>query len=115
MTAGDSDENSIYFGTGASEVDLSGQQKLREHALRLLKNPETVVTLIGHTDNLGSRSYNLAIAERRIVAVRSLLRAHGAAKHQIRGYALGNEKSDRICKAAKCRQNMRRVELSYPQ
>lgn len=108
------DSNSIYFTLGATDVDLPGQQKLRAHAQRLQANPELVVTLIGHTDNLGSRAYNMAIAEKRIEGVSALLRSYGVAKKQIRRYAVGSEHLDRSCKTAACRQKMRRVELSYP-
>ena len=108
------DSNSIYFTLGATDVDLPGQQKLRAHAQRLQANPELVVTLIGHTDNLGSRAYNVAIAEKRIEGVSALLRSYGVAKKQIRHYAVGSERLDRSCKTTACRQKMRRVELSYP-
>lgn len=108
------DSNSVYFTFRATEVDLPGQQKLRAHARRLQENPELVVTLIGHTDNLGSRAYNVAIAEKRIENVSKLLRSYGVAKKQLRRYAVGSERLDRSCKTAACRQKMRRVELSYP-
>lgn len=108
------DSNSVYFTFGSTEVDLPGQQKLRTHAQRLQENPEQVVTLIGHTDNMGSRAYNVAIAEKRIESVSALLRGYGVAKKQLRRYAVGNERLDKSCQAAACRQKMRRVELSYP-
>lgn len=109
------DSNSVYFTFGSTVVDLPGQQKLRTHAQRLQEDPELVVTLIGHTDNLGSRAYNVAIAEKRIESVSALLRSYGAAKKQIHHYAVGSERLDKNCQAAACRQKMRRVELSYPQ
>lgn len=108
------DEDNIYFPAGGNTVDLLGTQKLRAHAQKLLNSPELVVTLIGHTDDLGSSSYNLAIAVQRIEAVIKILRALDVPKKQIRRYALGNEKAGAACKTSACRQKMRRVELSYP-
>ncbi|MBV5345333.1 MAG: OmpA family protein [Rhodoferax sp.] len=107
------DANSIYFTFGTTHVDLDGQQKLRAHALRLKENPDLEVTLIGHTDNLGSRSYNQAIAEQRIETVSKLLLSYRVKKSQIRRYAVGHEKAERSCTTKACRQKMRRVELIF--
>jgi outer membrane protein OmpA-like peptidoglycan-associated protein len=52
-------------------------KKLRQHAEYLKQNPKTVVTLVGYVDDAGSRSYNLAITEQRILAVKQLLRTYG--------------------------------------
>ncbi len=108
------DGNNVYFTFGSTAVDPAGQQKLRSHALRLQEDPELVVTLIGHTDNMGSRAYNVAIAEKRIESVSALLRRYGVTKKQIRRYAVGSERLERRCQTSACRQKMRRVELSYP-
>ena len=108
------DSINVFFSFGSTEVDLPGQQKLRAHAQRLQEDPQRVVTLIGHTDNMGSRAYNVAIAEKRIESVSALLRSYGVAKKQMRRYAVGNEQLDKSCQTAACRQKMRRVELSYP-
>ena len=72
-----------------------------------------VVTLIGLTDDQGSRSFNLVIAEQRIEAVAKILRAHGVLKSQIRPYPLGSNMPDPACKTPACREKMRRVELDY--
>ena len=108
------DDSNVFFAFGATIVDPAGQEKLRPHAQRLQEDPELVVTLIGHTDNMGSRAYNVAIAEKRIESVSALLRSYGVAKKQIRRYAVGSERGDKACQTAACRQKMRRVELSYP-
>ena len=107
------DPDSVYFSFGATRVDLEGQQKLRTHALRLKENPDLKVTLIGHTDHLGSRSYNLAIAEQRIETVGKLLTTYRVKKSQIRRYAVGSEKAERNCTTKACRQKIRRVELIF--
>ena len=107
------DENSIYFTFGATKIDLEGQRKLRAHASHLKQNPDLVVTLTGYTDNLGSRSYNQAVAERRTEEVGNLLRSYGVKRNQIRRYGVGNEESNPSCKTGTCRQKMRRVSLSY--
>lgn len=107
------EENNIYFSSGSTRVDSAGEQKLRSHALRLAENRKTIVTLIGLTDDQGSRSFNLVIAERRIEAVAKFLRAHGVLKNQIRPYALGSKTPDPACRTPVCRDKMRRVVIDY--
>jgi outer membrane protein OmpA-like peptidoglycan-associated protein len=72
-------------------------------------------TLVGHTDDLGSASYNLAIAEQRVSSVYQLLRKHGVPRKQLLRYAVGREKVARACGSRECRAKMRRVEFVYPQ
>lgn len=107
-------ENSIYFALGATSVDQDGEKKLREHAERLKDDPKLLVTLIGLTDNSGSRSLNLLIAEQRVDAVAKRLRSYGVPNSQIRRYPLGSKNANEPCSSPACRQIMRRVELSYP-
>ncbi len=107
------DENNIFFAPSVTAVDKAGEDKLRQHAERLKQDPDIVVTLVGHTDDLGSRNYNLAIAEQRLMAVNKLLRTYGVPAKQIRRYRGDGEKIPETCKSASCRQQMRRVELIY--
>ncbi|MBI4743074.1 MAG: OmpA family protein [Betaproteobacteria bacterium] len=75
------DRNSIYFNIGATQIDLEGQEKVKAHAARLKHDPDLDVTLIGYTDDLGSRSFNVAISEKRTEAVAKLLLSNGAKKN----------------------------------
>jgi len=106
-------EDSIYFSSGKARIDDRGARLLRQHADRLKANPRQVVTLVAFTDNVGSRSYNLAIAEERMVAVAEALRALGVAKSQIRRESAGHSKMSAACSTPACRQQRRRVELIY--
>jgi len=107
------EENIIYFASGATIVDRAGEAKLRLHAEYLKQNPKKILTIAGHTDDLGSINYNLAIAEERMTNVGRLLKAYGAPPRQVRRNRTGNGKKPEICKTAECRQKMRRVELNY--
>lgn len=109
----ENDKNSIYFTVGSTQIDREGQEKLRAHASRLKNDPDLDVTLVGYTDSLGSRSFNLAISERRTEVVAKLLLSLGAKKHQIRRYGLGNEKTDRSCSTKVCQKKLRRVVLIF--
>jgi outer membrane protein OmpA-like peptidoglycan-associated protein len=107
------DSNTIYFPQRVTTVDRIGKEKLRLHADHLKKNPKRAVVLTGHTDDLGSRSYNLIIAEERIEAVSKLLRAYGVQNRQILRKSVHKDKSPAGCISPDCRQKMRRVELMY--
>ena len=106
-------ENSVFFPPSGTTLDAKSRQKLRDHAARLKADPSRSVTLIGHTDDLGSPSYNLAIAEQRVNAVFNFLRAQGVPVMQLRRYGMGSEAVDKGCRSTECRALMRRVELDY--
>jgi outer membrane protein OmpA-like peptidoglycan-associated protein len=108
------DTDQIFFASNATGVDEAGRRKLRAHAERLKANRRLNVTLVGHTDHLGSRSYNLAIAERRTAAVAEVLTSLGVGRTQIRRYGVGSEKLGPPCQTSECRGRMRRVDLIYP-
>lgn len=106
-------ENRIFFSPGGTQVDSAGRRKLEAHALMLKADAKLIVTLVGMTDDLGSRAYKLAIAEQRVNAVFKVLRKLGVPARQIRRYAVGMETAAGGCFTAECRQAMRRVELRY--
>ena len=73
-----------------------------------------LVVLVGHTDNQGSPTYNLAVADKRTEAVSERLRSFGVPRNQIRRLPVGSEESSKVkCDSDACRQRMRRVELVY--
>lgn len=113
VIAANKPEDNIYFTLGAVTVSRLEKVKLQQHAAYLKENPRKTLTLIGYTDDLGSRNYNVAIAEKRVQAVRQLLRSYGVPTVQIHRYSVGAEKTPSVCKTTRCRQKMRRVELVY--
>lgn len=107
-------DNNVYFDSGKAAIGTAGLATLARHAERLKADPEAVVTLVGHTDPLGSRAYNLAVCEARLDSVEDALRARGVARRQIRRIGLRIEtREDEACRAEGCRQSLRRVELVY--
>lgn len=107
------DENNVFFVLGSSGVNAAGRLTVRRHAERLKANPKLEVTLIGYTDDLGSSSYNLAIAELRVNAIHKELRAQGVRLNQIRRHMAGREQLAPACRSTECRKKMRRVEFVY--
>lgn len=108
------EENNIYFTAGTTTVDQEGKDKLHQHAQNLKQNPKKRLILTAHTDDSGSRNYNLAIAEDRLMAVYKLLRSYGVPAKQIRRNRINGAKRPQVCQSAVCQLQMRRVELVYP-
>jgi len=106
-------ENNVFFVLGASVVDAVGRKKVRHHAERLKADPKVEVTLVGYTDDLGSPSYNLAIAEQRVNAIHKALRGNGVRSNQIRRHVAGPEQLAPACRSTECRRKMRRVQFVY--
>jgi outer membrane protein OmpA-like peptidoglycan-associated protein len=106
-------QNSLFFASDSSEIDAGGRARLQSHAQRLLGDPRLTVTLTGHSDDVGSPAYNLALAEQRINVVHQILREQGVPPRQLRRYAVGQEKVPALCRTAECRRRMRRVDLVY--
>ena len=85
------DDRTIYFDYDQSTVSMSGAALLRQHASYLQKADDKTVTVEGHCDERGSKSYNLALGERRGQAVRDLLVSAGVARSRISVVSYGEE------------------------
>ena len=105
--------NSVFFARGSAEIDAAGRAALQVHAARLKDSPKLRVSLIGHTDDQGSRAYNLAISDRRVQAVYAELRRLGVQAMQMKRSSMGIEKLSKSCVSDDCRRLMRRVEIDY--
>jgi peptidoglycan-associated lipoprotein len=103
----------VYFGLDRYDVGEEYRSLVEAHAGYLRSNPSAAVTLEGHTDERGSREYNIALGERRSNAVRDLLVALGAAATQITTVSYGEEKPAADCHDESCWSQNRRVEIVY--
>jgi peptidoglycan-associated lipoprotein len=82
----------VYFDFDSSTVREDALPIIRAHADYLVANSQVHFTLEGHTDERGTREYNLALGERRADAVRRLLIADGVAPGQIKVVSYGEER-----------------------
>jgi peptidoglycan-associated lipoprotein len=84
--------NTVYFGFDSSELAGEAQAILDRQAAFLNVNPTMVVIIEGHADERGTREYNLALGDRRAVAVRDYLLAKGLNASRIRTVSYGKER-----------------------
>ena len=83
------------------------------HGRFLASHQTAQVTLEGHADERGTREYNIALGERRSMAVADLMRAQGASAGQIRTVSYGEERPVATCHDEECWSQNRRVEIVY--
>jgi len=103
----------VYFEYDSSSVRAEDQITLEAHAVYLAEHPDARVRLEGHTDERGSREYNLALGERRALAIRQILMIQGASINQFQVTSFGEERPQSEGEGEANWQNNRRVELIY--
>jgi len=83
------------------------------HARYLQANRSAHVTLQGHTDERGSREYNIALGQKRADAVKQLMLVLGATQAQIETVSFGKEKPRSEGHDEGAWAQNRRVEIIY--
>jgi len=106
-------ERVIYFSFDSSDVDEASIEVIKQHGRYLADNPGENVRLEGHTDERGSREYNIGLGEKRAVAVKSILLVHGAAESQLVPVSFGEERPADLGGDESSWALNRRVELVY--
>ena len=81
----------VFFTLDSSDVDDAGRQTISANAEILKKNPKWVVTIEGHCDERGTAEYNLALGERRAIAVKTFLVSLGISPDRVRTISYGKE------------------------
>jgi peptidoglycan-associated lipoprotein len=107
-------DRTIYFDFDSSNVQQEYMKIVKRHAAYLAQYPDVSVRLEGHTDERGSREYNVGLGERRADSVNSLLQAYGVAQDQIETVSYGEEIPAEQGSNEQAWSQNRRVELVYP-
>ena len=103
----------IYFDFDSSEIKGMSTDIVGAHAKYLANNPTARVRLEGHTDDRGSREYNIGLGERRAQSVRRALLLQGAAETQISTVSYGAERPAVAGHDEAAWAKNRRVEIVY--
>ena len=70
-------DTGILFPTNGTALNASAKAALDKFAISLLQNPDTDVTVFGHTDSTGTLAVNERISLERAQAVRNYLETKG--------------------------------------
>ncbi len=103
----------VYFDFDRSDIRSQDRATIVAHGQFITSHQTAQVTLEGHADERGTREYNLALGERRAMAVADLLRAQGASASQLRTVSYGEERPVATCHDNECWSQNRRVEIVY--
>lgn len=103
---------SVLFPTNESTLLPAAIVKLNEVADALIKgNPDSNITIEGHTDSQGQRQYNMDLSLRRAESVKAQLVSRGVAADRIKTVGIGPDRPVADNKSAEGRANNRRVEI----
>ena len=103
----------IYFDFDSFTVKPEYQGLVDQHARFLQGNRGRSVAVEGHTDERGSREYNLALGQKRAEAVRRALTLVGASDAQVEAVSFGEEKPAAAGASEDAYAKNRRVEIRY--
>lgn len=106
-------ERIIYFDFDSSSVDSDYVELVKHHGKYLALNADASIRLEGHTDERGTREYNVALADRRAQAVKRVLMFQGASSKQITIISYGEEKPAVLGHDEEAWRLNRRAELVY--
>lgn len=100
----------FYFEYDSSDLKPEAMRSLDVHAKDLRNNGSRVV-LEGHTDERGTREYNMALGERRAQAVQRYLVLQGVSPAQLELVSYGEERPVAVGNDEQSWAQNRRVEL----
>lgn len=103
---------SVLFASNESTLLPAAMIKLNEVADALTKgNPDSNITVEGHTDSQGQKQYNQDLSKKRADAVRDQLVSRGVAQDRIKAVGIGSDRPIASNNTAEGRANNRRVEI----
>ena len=82
----------VFFDTDRSDLSGEARETVARQAEWLRRYPNTRIVIEGHADERGTREYNLALAERRAVAVRNYMVALGIPAARVSTTSYGKER-----------------------
>jgi peptidoglycan-associated lipoprotein len=103
----------IYFAYDSSEISEEDIEVIKHHGKYLALHSDMTLRLEGHTDERGTREYNVALADRRAQAIKKMLLYQGASASQITIISYGEEKPAAMGHDEDSWRLNRRVELVY--
>lgn len=103
----------LYFAFDSDAISAEDQALIAAHAAFLAGKPNLRLRLEGHTDERGTREYNIGLGERRAQAVRRALGLQGVADGRLNTVSYGEERPAVAGEDESAYSRNRRVELVY--
>jgi peptidoglycan-associated lipoprotein len=103
----------IYFDFDSSEIRAEYVDVIAAHGRFLAGNASIRVRLEGHSDERGTREYNIGLAERRAQVVKRALALQGVQESQVATVSYGEERPAAAGSDETAYSKNRRVEIVY--
>ena len=79
----DGSKAGVYFETNKSDISANSKLALDKLVKIFAEYPETNILVEGHTDNVGTDTYNMTLSQKRAVAVTDYLKGAGVVSSRI--------------------------------
>ena len=106
-------KRTIYFEYDSSQVLNEFFTVIEAHAQYLMAHPNQHIVLEGHSDERGTREYNISLSEQRAKAVFKMLQLIGVMNNQVDIVSYGEEKPVAMGHDNDSFALNRRVEIVY--
>lgn len=105
-------QSGLLYDFDSDRIRSEAGDNLRNLASSLDKYPNTDLLIVGHTDSVGTASYNQQLSERRAVAAADYLAAQGVSRDRIHTAGRGESEPVASNDTDAGRQQNRRVEVA---
>jgi outer membrane protein OmpA-like peptidoglycan-associated protein len=102
----------VYFETGKATIRSISFELLNQVAIAIKSNPAMSVLVEGHTDSVGSNTFNMGLSQRRADSVREYLLGQGVEGERLTAIGFGEEKPIDSNQTKDGREKNRRVEFT---
>ena len=103
--------DNLLFDTGGTTLHVGSQRNLDPLVQYLRDHPERRISIEGHTDSVGEKSFNIDLSLRRAEAVKNYLVTSGISRNRISTNGFGESMPVTSNNTAHGRQMNRRVEI----
>ena len=107
-------QRTVHFGFDDSTIQPADRTVVEVQGRYLALHPNVSVRVEGNTDERGSSEYNLALGQRRAIALEKALTVYGARESQIEATSWGEEKPVAQGHDDTAWAQNRRAEVVYP-
>lgn len=104
-------DSGILFDFNKTDLKDAAKTNITNLAATMKNNPETNILIVGHTDDVGSDSYNLSLSQRRAEAVKSFTASQGITNSRLSTNGKGEMEPIADNTSESGRTNNRRVEI----
>jgi len=107
------DKKVVYFGYNRYDLSVEDKEIIAAHAKYLLENPTLRLRVVGHTDERGTRAYNVALGKLRAKAVARELELKGVPADRITVISYGAKQPVTTSHNEQAWLQNRRAQLIY--